>query len=137
MDAATSKFSHYEKKEYRSERLRTNLTGARVLFSRKLDIMNEEFDTYIGALLADLIFKNAVVRSQIKSNLERIDYYDKTELSKQLIEDLAMTEHQVYVDTAQGLSDDEDDEDKPLRVTDQQKVFRRSTQIAEKAYLFL
>ena len=99
--------------------------------------MNEEFDTYIGALLADLIFKNAEVRSQIKSNLERIDYYDKTELSKQLIEDLAMTEHQVYVDTAQGLSDDEDDEDKPLRITDQQKVFRRSTQIAEKAYLFL
>ena len=39
------------------------MTGASILFSKKLDVMNEEFDTYLGALVADLIYKQHVLRA--------------------------------------------------------------------------
>ena len=54
---ATNIFSEFETKDYKAPRVRDNITGARVLFTKKLEVMNEEFDTYIGALIADMIFK--------------------------------------------------------------------------------
>ena len=57
LDVATHIFSEFETKDYKAPRVRDNLTGARVMFTKKLEVMNEEFDTYIGALVADMIFK--------------------------------------------------------------------------------
>ena len=57
LDVATAVFAEFETKEYKSRKLREDMTGAHVLFAKKLDVMNEEFDTHMGALVADLIYK--------------------------------------------------------------------------------
>ena len=57
LDVATNIFSEFETKIFKAPRVRDNITGKRVLFTKKLEVMNEEFDTYIGALIADMIFK--------------------------------------------------------------------------------
>lgn len=62
-DYASQIFKEFETKQYRSQRLRDDMTGASILFSKKLDVMNEEFDTYLGALVADLIYKQHVLRA--------------------------------------------------------------------------
>ena len=54
---AATIFKDFETKEFRARKLRDDLTGAKVMFHKKLDVMNEEFDTYIGAMVADLIFR--------------------------------------------------------------------------------
>ena len=56
-DVAANIFKDFETKDFRARKLRDDLTGARVMFHKKLDVMNEEFDTYVGALVADLIFR--------------------------------------------------------------------------------
>ena len=56
-DVAATIFKDFETKEFRSRKLRDDLTGARVMFHKKLDVMNEEFDAYVGAMVADLIFR--------------------------------------------------------------------------------
>lgn len=56
-DVAATIFKDFETKDFRARKLRDNLTGGRVFFHKKLDVMNEEFDTYVGALVADLIFR--------------------------------------------------------------------------------
>ena len=56
-DVAANIFKEFETKDFRARRLKDDLTGAKVLFHKKLDVMNEEFDTYVGALVADLIFR--------------------------------------------------------------------------------
>ena len=82
------------------------MTAAAVLFSRKLDVMNEEFDTYMGALVADLIYKQHILRDQTRKNLERVDKSAKSELTQVLVEDLRRTEHLVYVDTALNMTEE-------------------------------
>ena len=57
LDVATHIFREFETKAYKCKMLRDELTGADVLFHKKLNVMNEEFDTYIGALVAELIYK--------------------------------------------------------------------------------
>ena len=44
LDVATNIFSEFETKDYKAPRVRDNITGARVLFTKKLEVMNEEFD---------------------------------------------------------------------------------------------
>ena len=69
--------------------------------------MNEEFDSYMGALVADLIYRQHVLRSQVKQNLEQVDNFANSELSQMLIEDLGRTDHLVYVDTAMVMTPEE------------------------------
>ena len=45
--------------------MRDNYTGARIFFTKKLEVMNDEFDTYIGALIADMIFKQYLKRKNL------------------------------------------------------------------------
>ena len=40
------------------------------MFTRKLEVMNEEFDTYIGALIADMILRQYLRRLSVKESLE-------------------------------------------------------------------
>ena len=87
-DIAAEIFREFEGKPFRSKQLRHNLTAARVLFSKKLDVMNDEFDTFIGALVADLIYKQHLMRGQQRANLERIDNFANNPISQMLIEDL-------------------------------------------------
>ena len=63
-------FKEYETKEFKVPRVRDNKTAARVMFTRKLEVMNEEFDTYIGALIADLILRQYLRRESVKESLE-------------------------------------------------------------------
>ena len=72
-DVAANIFKEFETKAYRARRLRDDLTGMKVLFAKKLDVMNEEFDTYIGAILADLIYRQHILRSQTYKNLGRVE----------------------------------------------------------------
>lgn len=69
--------------------------------------MNEEFDTFVGALLADLIFRQYSLRCQTEKNLERVDTNSTSQQTQVLIEDLKRTEHLVYVDTAMNLPESE------------------------------
>lgn len=98
MDVATNIFSEFETKDYKAPRVRDNITGARVLFTKKLEVMNEEFDTYIGALIADTIFKQYLQRKRKRENLECIDNDANTKLAREMIAELNRTEHLVYVD---------------------------------------
>lgn len=50
--------------------MKVNLTTEKLWFAQKLDAINEEFDSYIGALIARLVLKQHTLRSQILSNLE-------------------------------------------------------------------
>ena len=77
------------------------------MFHKKLDVMNEEFDTYVGALVADLIFRQYTLRQQTKKNLERVDANSATQHTQVLIEDLKRTEHLVYVDSVMNLPEKE------------------------------
>ena len=80
-------------------RVRDNLTEKRVMFTKKLEVMNDEFDTYIGALVADLIFKQHLQRKNVQENLDYIDGDESSKLARVMIEDLRRTEHLIYVDT--------------------------------------
>ena len=106
-DVAANIFKDFETKDFRARRLRDDLTGQRVMFHKKLDVMNEEFDTYVGSLVADLIFRQYTLRQQTRKNLERVDANSVTQHTQVLIEDLKRTEHLVYVDTAMNLPEDE------------------------------
>lgn len=48
------------------------MTAQKLLFTKKLDVINDEFDNYIGALVADQIFKSHILRSQQQRNLDMI-----------------------------------------------------------------
>lgn len=39
------------------------MTAQELWFGKKLDVVNEEFDAYIGALVADLILRQHVLRT--------------------------------------------------------------------------
>ena len=41
------------------------MAGKRIMFPRKLEKLNDEFDTWAGALVADLIFKQHIMRGQM------------------------------------------------------------------------
>ena len=126
-DVAAEVFKEFETRPFRTRRLRDNMTGARVFFCKKLDVINEEFDTYVGALVADLIFKQHQLRKQTEQNVERVDMSSQSMLTKVLIEDLRRTEHLVYVDTAINLPEHEIqsllENGVPL---DHEKVYKRS-----------
>ena len=57
LDVAKAVFAEFETDEFKSGVLKTDMTAAHILFAKKLDVMNDEFDTHVGALVADLIFK--------------------------------------------------------------------------------
>ena len=57
LDVATTIFKDYQTKQFNVKRVKNNYVGQRVMFTKKLEVMNDEFDTYIGALVADLMFK--------------------------------------------------------------------------------
>ena len=61
--------------------------------------MNEEFDTFIGALIADMIFKQYLQRRRTQENLDCIDNDGNSRLARQMIEELERTDQLVYVDT--------------------------------------
>ena len=62
-DVASTIFSKFETADFKPEKLRDDMTGKRIFFAKKLDVMNEEFDTYVGAMVADLIYRQHVLRS--------------------------------------------------------------------------
>lgn len=107
LDIASAVFTEFEKPEYKSGHFKTDMTGAHILFAKKMDVMNDEFDAHMGALVADLIFKQHTLRSQTKMNLQRVDNATSNPLSKMLLDDLKRTEHLVFVDTALNISDDD------------------------------
>jgi len=72
-------------------------------------VINEEFDTYVGAMVADLILKQHTLRAQSKANFESHGNSSNNEMSQILLEELSRTEHLVYVDTAIELSEAERD----------------------------
>lgn len=57
LDVATHIFKEFETEDYKAKKLRDDLTAQKVFFAKKLDVMNEEFDSYVGALVADLIYR--------------------------------------------------------------------------------
>ena len=57
---------------YKSDKLKVEMTSDKLWFGKKLDVINEEFDAYIGAAVADLILKQHTLREQAKRNLESI-----------------------------------------------------------------
>lgn len=63
IDIAQHIFAEFETKDYKHKLLRNDLTAKNILFSKKLDVMNEEFDQLVGAMVADLIYKQHVLRS--------------------------------------------------------------------------
>ena len=103
------------------------MTQAKVFFAKKLDVMNEEFDTYLGALVADLIFKQHTLRSQVKSNLERVDNFANSELSQMLIEDLKRTDHLVHVENVMNLTEEELEKVRTGGDLDYSKVIQRKS----------
>ena len=52
LDFANEVFKAFEGKDFRSKRLREDLCHRNVLFNKKLDVMNDEFDELIAALVA-------------------------------------------------------------------------------------
>ena len=98
LDVATNIFSEFETKIFKAPRVRDNITGKRVLFTKKLEVMNEEFDTYIGALIADMIFKQYLQRKRKRENLECIESDANSRLAREMIAELNRTEHLVYVE---------------------------------------
>ena len=72
-DVAKVIFKDFETKAYKSEKLSQDMTGAEVLFNKKLDVMNEEFDIHVGAMVADLIFKQHYVRRENQKILDQVD----------------------------------------------------------------
>ena len=137
IDVANAVFEEYEKDDYKSKILKVDMTGSKILFAKKLDVMNEEFDTYVGALVADLIYKQHTLRTQTKENLEKVDNSSSNPLSQMLVDDLQRTDHLVYVDTALNLTEKESKAIKDGEPMDTDMVVKRSSQIAEKAYSFL
>ena len=64
LDVAENIFKEYQTKEYDSDKLRINMTTKKLWFDRKLEVMNDEFDSYIGALVASLVLKQHCLRAQ-------------------------------------------------------------------------
>ena len=127
MDVATTIFKEFETEDYKVPCVKDNLTGARVLFTKKLEVMNDEFDSYIGALVADMIFKQYLQRKQTRENLECINNDPSSKLARMMIEELKRTEHLVYVDTTLPKEEHEsllDGESKPV---DHEKIVERKT----------
>ena len=56
LDMATKVFQDFETKDFKAKRLREDLCHRNVIFNKKLDVMNDEFDEFIAALVAQLIF---------------------------------------------------------------------------------
>ena len=83
------------------------MTAQELWFGKKLDVVNEEFDAYIGALVADLILRQHVLRTQSKKNYESHASTTENEISTMLREELNRTDHLVYVDTTLEISDEE------------------------------
>ena len=137
LDVATSIFKEFETKAYKAERLRDDLTGNQVLFAKKLDVMNEEFDTHIGAIVADLIFRQHTLRCQVQSNLQKVDNAANNPLTRMMVEEQKRTDHLIYVDTTLNVSDSEERAIKNGEPIDRRKIMKRSVQIAEKAHEFL
>lgn len=104
-DVAANIFKDFETKDFRSKKLRDEMCGKRVMFVKKLDVMNEEFDSYVGSLVADLIFRQHTLRSQTRRNLGKVDINSADMLTQMLLEDLNRTDHLVYVDTAMNVTD--------------------------------
>ena len=56
LEFAHKVFEGIESKDFETRPLREDLVYRNMVFSKKLDVMNDEFDEYIGALVAQLIF---------------------------------------------------------------------------------
>ena len=63
MDVAENIFKEFETKAYDSDKLKINMTAKKLWFDRKLEVMNDEFDSYIGALVASLVLKQHSLRA--------------------------------------------------------------------------
>lgn len=46
------------------------MTAQKLWFAQKLNVINDEFDSYIGALVASLVLKQHCLRSQAQANLD-------------------------------------------------------------------
>ena len=67
-----------------------------------MDVMSEEFDSYIGALVADLIFKQHFLRTQTQKVLDQVANSkgeNGSQMTQMMAEDMKRTDHLVYVDT--------------------------------------
>ena len=73
LDFAEEIFKPFEGENFKSKRLREDLCHRNVLFNKKLDVMNDEFDDHIAALVAQLIFQQVVLIEQRKRNVIKID----------------------------------------------------------------
>ena len=125
IDVATHIFREFEAPAYKCRMLRDDMTGAEILYHKKLDVMNEEFDTYIGALVADLIYKQHILRSQTQKNLETLKAMNNMQ-SQMLLDDMKRTDHLVYVDSALNISEEDDQAIKNKEPINVDRVVKRS-----------
>ena len=52
LEFANKVFENFDTSSFRSKRLREDLCHKNILFNKKLDVMNDEFDEFVGALVA-------------------------------------------------------------------------------------
>ena len=68
LEFANKVFEGFETSDFKSKRLREDLCHRNILFNKKLDVMNDEFDEFIGALVAQLIFQQCIIDEKAKKN---------------------------------------------------------------------
>ena len=73
LEFANKVFENFETDDFRSRRLQEDLCHKNILFNKKLDVMNDEFDEYIGALVAQLMFQQVVIDEKKRKNIIKID----------------------------------------------------------------
>jgi hypothetical protein len=129
----------FETPAFKSEKLVNDLYHKNVLFHKKLDVINSEFDEMIAALVAQLIFKQHVVNEQKKVLLDHVkNSRDVNGTAAILKSELSNNSHLLYVDDTLRFNSNErhaftnaqfDPNDAFLR--------KRMTMIAENAMKFL
>ena len=73
LEFADKVFEGIESRDFDVRPLREDLVYRNMVFSKKLDVMNDEFDEYIGALVAQLIFQQVVINEKKRKNAVKVD----------------------------------------------------------------
>ena len=70
---AQDMFKHLDTPELQDPNINFFKMQLRTLFSTKMDVINDEFDDYLAALVAQNMFEEYIRREKIKDNLTKID----------------------------------------------------------------
>ena len=83
LEFANRVFEGFETSDFKSKRLREDIVHRNILFNKKLDVMNDEFDEFIGALVAQLIFQQCIIDEKRKKNVINLHGATKKKIGSQ------------------------------------------------------